>query len=127
MIRVLVVDDRADVRRAIKLMIEVEPDMTVVGEAADGETALPIAEAVQPNVALVDMQLPGMNGYEVIERLAESVPGCAAIMVSLYDSANSQRRALEAGAVAFVSKSRVHPALIQTIRAAAAETDGGRT
>ena len=125
MIRILLVDDHADVREGLTLMLQLQADMTIVAEAADGESALPLAEATKPDVALVDMQLPGIDGYEVIKELAVRVPGCVAIMVSLYDSEHSQRRALEAGAYAFVSKSRVGPTLVATVRAAAKREGSG--
>ena len=116
MIRVLLVDDDARVRRGWQMRLALEPDIVVVGMAGEMETAVSTAAATHPHVILLDIQLPGPDGLGGIQALRQAAPGCAVIIVTVYDSAANQQRALAAGASAFVSKQTNFDHLLTLIR-----------
>jgi DNA-binding NarL/FixJ family response regulator len=119
-IRLLIVDDQASVRKGLRMRLEAEPDLLIVGEAADGETALSLAQTSCPNVVLMDVKMPGMDGIAAAERLRVICPSVAVIMLSVYDDAHTRAQAAQAGARAFVPKSVPTDMLLATIRQAAA-------
>jgi DNA-binding NarL/FixJ family response regulator len=119
-IRVYVVDDESLVRTGLRLRLGVEPDIEVVGEAADGERALQGIAEVRPAVVLMDVHLPGIDGIAATLAVRASVPDCAVVMLSLQDDAETRTRARLAGACAFVAKHEVDAALTDAIRKAAA-------
>jgi DNA-binding NarL/FixJ family response regulator len=99
------------------MRLELEPDVTVVGEAADGEAALALAEALCPDVIIMDIEMPGMDGISATRALRGR--RAKVVILSLYDDTMTQARAHEAGAVAFVAKHRMEEPLLAAIRAAA--------
>jgi two-component system chemotaxis response regulator CheB len=105
MIRVLVVDDSAFMRKVISDMIDADPDMVVVGRARDGEEALQKIEELRPNVVTLDVEMPKLNGLEVLRRLMQSNP-IPVVMLSSFtqESADTTMEALSLGAVDFVPK-----------------------
>lgn len=115
-IRVLIVDDRPAVRQGLKIRLTLEPDVEVVGEAGDGAEAISLAESLQPNVVLMDIRMPGMDGVSATAALRTVAPGSAVVILSLYDDARTRARAKEAGAAAFVAKHRMEEALLGAIR-----------
>jgi DNA-binding NarL/FixJ family response regulator len=125
MIRVLLVDDQQNIRRGLRMRLGLEPDLTVVGEAADGEAALRVARLVAPDVVLMDVEMPVLDGIEATARLREAQPRCSIVMLSLYDDARTRARAAAAGACAFVAKTKMDEALIEAIRAAIMSEDCG--
>ncbi|HSM57449.1 MAG TPA: response regulator transcription factor [Candidatus Sulfomarinibacteraceae bacterium] len=119
MIRILLVDDQATVRQGWRMRLALEPDMDVVGEASDGLQALQLAQELLPDVLLVDLEMPGMDGVDAVRRLAEKGLPSVAVIISIYDSRENRRRARQAGAVAFVGKQQPTDVLLAAIRQAA--------
>lgn len=118
-IRVLLVDDQREVRRGLRMRLELEPDIDVVGEAADGAAAVSAMPLVEPDVALMDVEMPVMDGITATERICSGHPGCAVVVLSLHDDAATRLRAKTAGARAFVAKHQIGEALLDAIRGAA--------
>ncbi len=121
MIRVLLVDDQAVVRRALRGRFHLESDLEVVGEASTGTEALALAQTLTPDVVLMDLQMPGMDGIAATVALRRAVPQSAVVILSIYDDAQTRGRAQAAGAVAFVEKRGATDALLSAIRQAAAQ------
>ncbi len=101
------------------MRLELEPDFTVVGEAGDGRAAVAMARLLSPTVVLMDVEMPAMDGITATEELRAASPGCAVVMLSLYDDPATRARASAAGAAAFVSKCRMDETLLDAIRGAA--------
>ena len=118
-IRVLLVDDQPAVRQGLRIRLVLEPDVEVVGEAGDGAGAISLAESLRPDVILMDVRLPGMDGISVVRTLRAVAPESAVVILSLYDDAKTRARAQEAGAAAFVAKHKVEETLLAAIRRAA--------
>jgi len=123
MIRVLLVDDQAVVRRALRTRFDLEPDLEVVGEASSGREALSLAQTLSPDVVLMDIEMPGMDGIEVTTVLLRAVPQSIVVILSIYDDAQTRERAKGAGAVAFVEKRGATDTLLSAIRQAAGQAD----
>jgi DNA-binding NarL/FixJ family response regulator len=121
MIRVLLVDDQAIVRRGLRVLFHLEPDLEVVGEASTGTEALRLARALKPDVVLMDIAMPQMDGIEATAALHKVVPQSVVVMLSIHDDTQTRGRALAAGAVAFVEKRGATETLLSAIRQAAAQ------
>ena len=119
MIRVLLVDDQAVVRRGLRVLFHLEPDLQVVGEASTGTEALALAQTLTPDVVLMDIAMPGMDGIEATAALCSMVPQSVVVILSIYDDAQTRGRAQAAGAVAFVEKRGATDTLLSAIRLAA--------
>ncbi|MEQ7123721.1 response regulator transcription factor [Actinopolymorpha sp. B11F2] len=119
-IRVLLADDQRDIRVAFKLIVDSQPDMLVVGEAADGRAALDLARHVRPDVALMDIRMPHLDGLEVTRTLMESPAsaGIRVIVVTTFDLDEYVAKALSLGACGFLLKRSGPTLLIESIRAA---------
>jgi DNA-binding NarL/FixJ family response regulator len=122
MITILLVDDQSSVRQGLRMELALEPDSQVIGEAENGQEALELARRLQPDVILMDVKLPMMDGITTTEKLRMVAPGCAVVILSLYDDARTRERAQAAGAAAFVSKQEPSEALLAAIRQAAARS-----
>jgi len=122
-IRVVVVDDHALLRDGTRRILEAHPDLQVVGEAASGEVALALVNQLHPDVVLMDISLPEMNGIEVARRLTQDHPDVRVLMVSAYDEDVYIRGALEAGAAGYLSKTAPGDELVQAVRAVAGGTN----
>ena len=118
MITVLLVDDQPVMRSGLRMRLELEPDMAVVGEAGDGAAALALARETRPDVVIMDLEMPIMDGITATAALRDAVPGSAVVVHSLYDDPATQARARAAGAVAFVGKHRLETPLLAAIRQA---------
>lgn len=118
MIRILLVDDEQEVRQGWRMRLTLEPDMLVVGEAANAETALALAEKARPDVILLDIKMPGRDGLMITRQLCHTVPGCKVIIVTIYDSSNHRNLAMAAGAAAFIAKQEPPESLLAAIREA---------
>lgn len=103
-VRVVLVDDQALMRQGLRKLLEVEDGVEVVGEAADGHEALHVIGECRPHVALVDMRMPGMNGVELIARLAAEHPQVAVIVLSTFDEDEYIFGALRGGATGYLLK-----------------------
>ncbi|MDH6138260.1 MULTISPECIES: response regulator [Kitasatospora] len=119
-IRVLLADDQAMIRSGLRLILEDQDDITVVGEAADGAEAVELARRLRPDVCLVDIRMPRLDGIEVTRALAG--PGVAdplrVVVVTTFDLDEYVHGALHAGAVGFVLKGAAPALLIEAVRAA---------
>ena len=119
-IRLLIADDQANIRSAFRIILEAEPDMTVVGEANDGLVAIDQARRLRPDVVLVDVRMPGVDGLEVTRQLAgpDVEDPMRVVVVTTFDLDEYVHAALQNGACGFVLK-RSSPALLaEAIRAA---------
>jgi DNA-binding NarL/FixJ family response regulator len=124
-IEVLLVDDEPKVLRGLRMRLGLEADIRVVGEAADGATAVDLASLLSPDVVLMDVNMPVMDGIAATRELASRVPQAAVVILSLHDDNGTIDRALAAGAVAFVAKQQMDGDLLRAIRNAAQRTKGG--
>ena len=122
-ITVLLVDDHRVVREALRSVIEEQPDMTVVGEAADGPEAVEAARTLEPDVVLMDVSLPGMNGVEATHRIVSDAPHVRVVGLSMHDQETVWRALRDAGARAFVTKEDAFETLGNAIRSAARDGD----
>ncbi|HET7476827.1 MAG TPA: response regulator transcription factor [Dermatophilaceae bacterium] len=103
-VRVLVVDDQALFRRAVVMMLAMDPGYTVVGEAGDGESAVDMAARLNPTLVVMDVRLPGMDGVATTRRLCQVLPGVAVILVSTHSRAELPEGHETCGAIAFRPK-----------------------
>lgn len=120
-IRVVLADDHRVVRQGLVALLRGEPDIEVVGEAADGAEAVDQARALCPDVMILDVSMPGQNGLAAARTISEDVPEVRVIGLSMYDEADLARAMREAGAVGFVSKGGPPGALVAAIREAVRE------
>ncbi|GAB3958325.1 hypothetical protein GCM10029978_003020 [Actinoallomurus acanthiterrae] len=116
MIRVLLAEDQGMVRGALATLLNLEDDMEVVGEAADGDEALTVAARTRPDVALLDIEMPGRNGIDAAAALREALPGCRVIILTTFGRPGYLRSAMEAGASAFLVKDSPARELAAAIR-----------
>ena len=122
MIRILLVDDHEMVREALCSVLGKEPDITVAGQACDGESALALCRELRPDVVLMDISLPDGSGIDITRRLIEETPSARVLAVSSYIDRNFVMRMLEAGAIGYINKASGKDELLSGIRAAAAGT-----
>jgi two-component system response regulator DesR len=115
-IKVLVADDQALVRGALTTLLNLEPDIAVVAEAGSGAEVVGIALTSRPDVALLDIQMPGRDGIEVAAELREKLPSCRVIMCTTFARPGYLVRAMDAGAVGFVVKDAPPEELLEAVR-----------
>ncbi len=116
MIRVLIVDGQAEVRWGLRMRLAIEPDMAVVGETGDVEKALALAQALDPDVIVVEIGMQGADGVNLVKRLRAAAPTAAPIVLTLHGDRDTRARAREAGARAFLEKRGGAADLLQAIR-----------
>ncbi|MGA8743386.1 MAG: response regulator transcription factor [Terracidiphilus sp.] len=116
-IRILAVDDHPLVREGIAGLIRIQPDMTLVGEASDGREAIQQFRMHHPDVTLMDLQMPDMNGLDALIAIRNESPGARVIVLTTYAGDVQILRALKAGAQAYLLKNALHKELLETIRA----------
>jgi DNA-binding NarL/FixJ family response regulator len=114
--RLLIVDDHALYRRGLRSMFELEPDFEVVGEAGDGLEAIEKVDALHPDVVLMDINMPGMDGMQATRKLADAYPGILIITLTMFKGEEHLREARRAGASAYVLKDAGSEILLNTIR-----------
>ncbi len=119
MIRLLIVDDHEMVREGLKAMLVSEPDFSIVGDAADAEQALTLIEHLRPDIALLDIRLPGTSGIEVCRSVTERYPETGVIILTTYTDDNLVAQAIQAGARGFILKDIERFDLKRSIRAVA--------
>jgi DNA-binding NarL/FixJ family response regulator len=121
MIRLLLVDDQSAVRRGLGIRLQLEPDIQIVGEASTGREALALAQILIPDVVLMDIEMPEMDGIETTAALSQVVPQSVVVILSINDDAQTRGRAQAAGAVAFVEKRGATETLLSAIRRGAGQ------
>jgi Response regulator containing a CheY-like receiver domain and an HTH DNA-binding domain len=117
MIRVLVVDDHPVVRQGLRTFLDLQDDMTVVGEAGDGDTAVAVAAAAGPDVILLDLRMPGADGLATLDGLRERGIAARVLIVTSFTDPSTVVPAIRAGATGYVYKDVDPPALAAAIRA----------
>lgn len=123
MIRVLLADDEHLIRVALAQMLDLEEDIEVVGQAATGPEAVAAVASLHPDVAVLDLQMPGLDGIAAAARIAEVVPGCGCLLVTSHGRPGLLKRALSTGVRGFLPKTTSAQALAAAVRAVAS---GGR-
>ncbi len=118
-IRIVIADDHLIVRQGLRLILETEDDLALVGEATNGEEALTLCAELRPAVVLMDLRMPGMDGLTAIERLRVERPEIAVVILTTYNEDALMLRGLQAGARGYLLKDTSRAALFDTIRAAA--------
>lgn len=118
-IRVLVADDHLIIRQGLRLILETAEDFELLGEAADGAEAVRLAGSLQPDVILMDLRMPGMDGLTAIERLRVEQPQIAVVILTTFNEDELMMRGLRAGARGFLLKDTDRETLFHAIRAAA--------
>lgn len=108
-IRVLIVDDQESYRSAARLVVELADGFEVAGEATSGEDAIALVDELHPDLVLMDVKMPGIDGLEATRRILAGHPDVKVLVFSTYSAEDYERPALEAGAVGFVSKSDFGP------------------
>jgi DNA-binding NarL/FixJ family response regulator len=116
-VRILVADDHALTRRGTRELLETQSGWKVVGEAADGREAVEKSELLKPDVVIVDLTMPGLNGIETTRLILRAVPQTEVIVLTLHDSERMIRNALDAGARGYVLKSDAEASLIEAVDA----------
>jgi DNA-binding NarL/FixJ family response regulator len=119
-LRILIVDDHALVREGLKRLVHEQPDMLVVGEAGDGHEALCLAKEHLPDVALVDIWMPGPDGARVTQMITAACPQVKVIALTRHDDAGFVQKLFEAGAMGYVLKQSALSELTRAVRAVAA-------
>ncbi|WP_299569706.1 response regulator transcription factor [uncultured Williamsia sp.] len=119
-IRVVVADDQAIIRDAVAAMLDLQPDIDVVGTAADGAELVTLVRETTPDVVLTDLRMPGVDGAEATRQIGESHPGLPVVVLTTFDDDASVFAALDAGAVGYLTKDADRHELAGAIRTAAA-------
>ena len=119
-VRVLIAEDHGTVREGMRLIVGREPDMEVVGEAADGREAVRLARELEPDVVLMDISMPGMDGLEATRRLQEACPRVRVLALTRHDDYGFLTEMVRAGASGYVLKQCSPSDLVQAVRAVAA-------
>ncbi len=118
-IRVLLVDDQTLFREGLHMLLSAQPDLEVIGEAANGEEALRLAATLRPQVVLMDLRMPVLDGVEATRRLHAAQPECHIIALTTFDEDKYVFEGLRAGAVGYLLKDTSSDHLLEAIRAAA--------
>jgi DNA-binding NarL/FixJ family response regulator len=116
MVKVLLADDHSIVRAGLRRLIEESGDMRVVAEAADGRDALRAVENALPDVAVIDLSMPGLDGLEVISRLHADYPSLPLLVLTMHEEGQYVVRAIEAGAMGYITKQSAPEQLVNAIR-----------
>ncbi|QDP98289.1 response regulator transcription factor [Microlunatus elymi] len=119
MIRLLIVDDQELVRTGFRLILDFEPDIDVVGEATDGRDCLRLVSALQPDVVLMDIRMPALDGIETTQRLAAAGSGARVLILTTFDLDDYVYAALRAGASGYLVKDAPRAQLVDAVRAVA--------
>ena len=119
-IRVLIVDDHSIVRQGLRIFLEMDAELAIVGEAADGATAVQMARELQPDVVLMDLLMPIMDGVTATSAIRSSLPDTQVIALTSALASNMVVRAVQAGAIGYLLKDTDAPKLREAIKAAAA-------
>jgi len=113
-VKVLIVDDQEAFRSAARLVVELTDGFDMAGEAATGEDGVRLADSLRPDLILMDINMPGIDGLEATRRITQAHPGMKVVVFSTYEANEYESRALDAGAIAFVPKADFEPSLLTT-------------
>jgi len=116
-IRILLADDHTVVRRGLRLLLERQPEFSVVAEASNGNQAVEAAATVQPDVIVLDIAMPNLNGIEAAQRILSAIPNASIVILSMHSDEGYVLRALKAGAKAYLLKDSAEGDLIEAIKA----------
>jgi DNA-binding NarL/FixJ family response regulator len=116
MIRLLLVDDQSLIRRGLKALLKTDPELEVVGEAENGQEAIALVEALQPNVVLMDVRMPVMDGVEGTREICQRFPQTKVLILTTFDDQDYVTQALQAGASGYLLKDTPFEELTQAIR-----------
>ncbi len=116
-IRILLVDDHTILRAGLRALLETEPDLTVVGEAEDGHVAVQMACDLDPDIVLMDIAMPRLNGLEATRQIHRSRPGVKVLIVTMHENEEYIRQALAYGAMGYILKDAAAHDLLDAIRA----------
>ncbi|NWG05644.1 MAG: response regulator transcription factor [Chloroflexi bacterium] len=119
MIKILIADDHLLIRQGLRLILETEEDLELVGEASDGREALHLCKKLKPDVVLMDLRMPTMDGLTAIEQLRAAQPDIAIVILTTFNEDDLMMRGLQAGARGYLLKDTDRNTLFNTIRAAA--------
>jgi DNA-binding NarL/FixJ family response regulator len=111
----LIVDDHEVVREGVRLSLSRTPHIRVIGEASDGESAIAMTERRKPNVVLMDIRMPGMDGLEATKQIVDRVPGTFVLMFTAFSERSLLARGLESGAKGYILKEASHDTLLRAI------------
>jgi two-component system response regulator NreC len=117
-INIIIADDHAIVRSGVRQLLTLQKDMTIVGEANDGKAALKLVKQLKPDVVLLDIAMPGLNGLETIGLMRETVPQTRIVILSMHAKESYVHQALSAGALGYVLKASPSSDILNAVRAA---------
>ncbi|MFQ5595270.1 MAG: response regulator [Anaerolineae bacterium] len=115
--RILIADDHGVLRAGLRILLNAEPDLEVVGEAADGHETLRLARKLNPDVLLLDISMPGLSGIEVTRQVKQVLPESRVLILTVHEDDSLLREAMRAGAAGYIIKRAVESELINAIRA----------
>jgi two-component system, NarL family, response regulator NreC len=118
-IRILLADDHAVVRQGFKMILAEQPDMEIIGEAGNGREALALAESLKPDIVVMDVAMPELNGIEATRRMGESVPHARVVALSMHKDSVYVREILRAGARGYLLKDSIAEDLVSAVRSVA--------
>ena len=119
-IRVLLADDHTLIRAGLRMVVDAQHDLTVVGEADNGREAVALAETLKPDIVVMDIGMPSLNGIEAARQIRETLPDTQIVMLSMHSDEGYVLRALKAGAKAYLLKDSAEADLARAVRSAAA-------
>lgn len=119
LVRLLLVDDQATVRQGLRMLLALEPDLAIVGEAVTGADACRLARKLAPDVVVMDVEMPVMDGIAATRCLRETMPEVGVVMLTIHSDSETRIRAKDAGAFALVEKKGAVEVLLARIREAA--------
>ena len=123
--RLLIVDDHDLIRESTQLMLEGEPDLEVVGEAVNGRHALELCRRLRPDLVLMDVRMPEMDGLTATREIKKEMPAISVLLVSAYESEDYRREAASAGATDYILKDAERRQLLEAVRAALGQRGKG--
>ena len=126
MITIVIADDQPLVRQGLRMRLALEEDMKIIGAAQDGNNALDVVLRLKPDVVIMDLEMPVMDGLAATRQLQSLAPDCGVIMLTIHDDEANHKQALEAGAAGFVSKHMDDIVLLNTIRALVKYSNGNK-
>lgn len=115
MVKIFIIDDRAEVRKGLRMQLSLESDFVIVGEAEGGSSALEAIPTVNPDVIILDCEMPVMDGFSAWEKLRKLTPQIPVIMLSIYDCPEERNRAIAEGLSAFIVKDGEQSSLFNAI------------